>query len=307
MQSLRLKHSKYSPLLLVIEWLLVLIACAAVLFAIWSWLPITHTSPGALLLFQTMQAILLFMLPPLMIAYLWNDQPMQWLHLTSNRHSYQSTIMIILSIAIMISAIPVINALAVWNRMIRLPESLQGLEQLMLHWEQSAEQMLQSFLTWQNGAWQVLILNIIVLAMLPAIGEELTFRGLLQNILVGKDNANYEGRTLSIRTHAAVWLTAFIFSFIHFQFYGFLPRLLLGALLGYALAWSGKIHYSIIMHATNNTLSVILFYLATYVWNISSDSLDALGTGHTWWLTLVCTPVLCILILLFYRLARSNR
>ena len=99
-------------------------------------------------------------------------------------------------------------------------------------------------------------------------------------------------------------MTAFIFSFIHFQFYGFIPRLLLGALLGYALLWSGNIRYSMIMHGTNNALSVLLFYLGTYVWDMSQEQIDALGTEHTWWLTLVCTPLMILQIYAFRRVVR---
>ena len=100
-------------------------------------------------------------------------------------------------------------------------------------------------------------------------------------------------------------LTAFIFSFVHFQFYGFIPRMLLGALLGYALAWTGRLSYSMIMHATNNALSVLLFYFDTYFLHLSQKELDALGTEHTWWLTLVCTPMMGVLLYLFYKRAHA--
>ena len=157
--------------------------------------------------------------------------------------------------------------------------------------EAQANALLQQFLTYGNGAWWVLLINLLVLAILPAIGEELTFRGVLQQLLYGQlSTLNVQRSTLN--NHLAVWVTAFIFSFIHFQFYGFIPRLLLGALLGYALLWSGNIRYSMIMHATNNALSVLLFYLGTYVWGMTQAQLDALGTEHTWWLTLVCTPLM---------------
>lgn len=201
-----------------------------------------------------------------------------------------------LSIGIMLTALPLINLLVSWNEQIRLPESLSGLEQLMQQMEAQADQLLQDFLTYQNGAWWVLLLNLLVLAVLPAIGEELTFRGVLQQLLVSRKSK------VDSREHVAVWVTAFIFSFIHFQFYGFIPRLLLGALLGYALLWSGNIRYSMIMHGTNNALSVLLFYLGTYVWDMSQEQIDALGTEHTWWLTLVCTPLMILQIYAFRKL-----
>ena len=289
---LKARHKDLHPLLKICEWLVITVLCTLVVFALWRVLPINHATTGALLAFQALQAIGLFVIPPLIVAYLWSEQPLQWLHLqqpsTVSRRQSDGWL-VVLSIGIVISAIPLINCLVALNGMMRLPESLSGLEQLLQQMEEQAERMLQGFLTYKNGAWWVLVLNIVLLAILPAVGEELTFRGVLQSFFGNK--------------HVAVWVTAFIFSFVHFQFYGFLARLLLGAMLGYALAWSGKIGYSMIMHATNNALSVLVFYLGTYVWHIAQSDIDALGTGQTWWLTAVCTPVMLVLLYIFYRRA----
>ena len=313
---LKARHKDLHPLLKAAEWLLIMVVCMAAVFALWQVLPVNHASTGALLLFQALQAIGLFIVPPFVVAYLWSDWPLEWLHIVDSRksktphcahclwgprktphcahclwgprtvESRKTGRLALLSIGIMLTALPLINLLVSWNEQIRLPESLSGLEQLMQQMEAQADQLLQNFLTYQNGAWWVLLLNLLVLAVLPAIGEELTFRGVLQQLLVSRKSK------VESREHVAVWVTAFIFSFIHFQFYGFIPRLLLGALLGYALLWSGNIRYSMIMHATNNALSVLLFYLGTYVWDMTQAQLDALGTEHTWWLTLVCTPLM---------------
>ena len=209
--------------------------------------------------------------------------------------------------------------------------------------EAQVNALLQQFLTYGNGAWWVLLLNLLVLAVLPAIGEELTFRGVLQRLLsvrqqdrtdcalrnksdlcLRSPHQNIAAQVLSgtpispsekgqgdvsqrstLNAQLSVWVTAFIFSFIHFQFYGFIPRLLLGALLGYVLLWSGNIRYSMIMHCTNNALSVLLFYLGTYVWDMSQEQIDALGTEHTWWLTLVCTPLMILQIYAFRKIVRN--
>jgi len=244
----------------------------------------------SLLAIQALQTILLFILPPFIIARLRSRQPLHWLRLSINsNHSLPFEGRAGVGSAIILTAIPLINCLVALNSRLTLPESMQGLEQLMLTLEQRAEQVLLLFLTYADGAWWVLLLNLLVLAVLPAIGEELMFRGVIQAHLFKKLNP-----------HVAVWVTAFIFSFVHLQFYGFLPRLLLGALLGYALVWTGNLYCSMIMHATNNALSVLVFYLATYVWHIPQDTIDALGTGDTWWLTLLCTPVMLLLIYLFY-------
>ena len=310
---LKARHKDLHPLLKAAEWLLIMVVCTAVVFVLWQVLPVNHASTGALLLFQALQAIGLFIVPPFVVAYLWSDWPLEWLHIVDIRksktpycahclwgprtvESRKTGRLALLSIGIMLTALPLINLLVSWNEQIRLPESLSGLEQLMQQMEAQADQLLQNFLTYQNGAWWVLLLNLLVLAVLPAIGEELTFRGVLQQLLVSRKSK------VESREHVAVWVTAFIFSFIHFQFYGFIPRLLLGALLGYALLWSGNIRYSMIMHGTNNALSVLLFYLGTYVWDMSQEQIDALGTEHTWWLTLVCTPLMILQIYAFRKL-----
>ena len=307
---LKARHKDLHPLLKAAEWLLIMVVSTAVVFVLWQALPVNHASTGALLLFQALQAIGLFIVPPFVVAYLWSDWPLEWLRIVDSRKSQtphcahclwgprtvesrKTARQVMLSIGITLTALPLINLLVSWNEQIRLPESLSGLEQLMQQMEAQADQLLQNFLTYQNGAWWVLLLNLLVLAVLPAIGEELTFRGVLQGLLVSRESRveSQEPRAKS-REHVAVWVTAFVFSFVHFQFYGFIPRLLLGALLGYALLWSGNIRYSMIMHATNNALSVLLFYLGTYVWGMTQAQLDALGTEHTWWLTLVCTPLM---------------
>ncbi len=90
-----------------------------------------------------------------------------------------------------------------------------------------------------------------VIAVVAGLAEELIFRGCLQQIM----------QQIVKNKHIAVWVTAFIFSAIHFQFYGFLPRMLLGALLGYLFLWSGNIWVPIIVHTANNVIGVITAYL----------------------------------------------
>ncbi len=344
---LKARHKDLHPLLKAAEWLLIMVVCTAAVFALWQVLPVNHGSTGALLLFQALQAIGLFIVPPFVVAYLWSDQPLEWLHIVDSRKSIvesrKTWRLVLLSIGIMLTALPLINLLVSWNEQICLPESLSGLEQLMQQLEAQVNALLQQFLTYGNGAWWVLLLNLLVLAVLPAIGEELTFRGVLQRLLsvrqqdrtdcalrnksdlcLRSPHQNIAAQVLSgtpispsekgqgdvsqrstLNAQLSVWVTAFIFSFIHFQFYGFIPRLLLGALLGYVLLWSGNIRYSMIMHCTNNALSVLLFYLGTYVWDMSQEQIDALGTEHTWWLTLVCTPLMILQIYAFRKIVRN--
>ncbi|UZR99999.1 CPBP family intramembrane glutamic endopeptidase [Chondrinema litorale] len=92
-----------------------------------------------------------------------------------------------------------------------------------------------------------LFIAIIFMAIIPCIAEEIFFRGIIQTKLL-EILKNY---------HYAVWLAAFLFSFFHFQFYGFIPRMILGGILGYIFIWSNNICYSCIAHITNNIIAVL--------------------------------------------------
>lgn len=96
------------------------------------------------------------------------------------------------------------------------------------------------------------ILGIVIMAMLPAIGEELTFRGVLQN-LIFKGSKNID---------TSVWAAAILFSAIHMQFDGFFVRMLLAVSFGYIYYWTGSLWYPIFGHFLNNTLALVAIYLA---------------------------------------------
>jgi hypothetical protein len=301
------------PLLKIAEWLGIIVAAITILMAVWLLLPIDHAAPFNLLVFQAVQAVCTFIVPAWMVARLWSAQPESFLHLKPLEQTDRTLLLI--SIATMICALPLINCLAYYNSKITLPASLHGLELRMMALEERAAAMLKAFMSIGDGSLIFLLINLLVLAVLPAIGEEMTFRGVLQSLLSAKRSNSDSGQQSAIsnqqsaisnqQSHIVVWLTAFIFSFIHFQFYGFIPRLLIGALLGYALVWSGNLIYSITMHATNNMMAVLLFYIATFVLHLPEGQLDYLGTGDTWWLTAVSLPLTGVCILLFYRRARQ--
>lgn len=135
------------------------------------------------------------------------------------------------------------------NESMQFPAALKGFEEFLKKMEESLAETTK-FLTTFDSIWQ-LILAILVIAVIAGIGEELIFRGLIQRKLyIGLKNH-----------HAAIWLAAIIFSAIHFQFYGFLPRMLLGALFGYFYYWTGNLWVPIAAHIFNNGLAVVMLYL----------------------------------------------
>jgi membrane protease YdiL (CAAX protease family) len=137
-----------------------------------------------------------------------------------------------------------------FNSHLVLPESLSELEAWM---KESETQMMEltKFLTDFENI-QELLAGILVIGVLAGIGEEVFFRGLIQPKI----------RLYTGSIHWGIWLTAIIFSAIHMQFYGFLPRMFLGAIFGYLYVYSGSLVYPILAHILNNSITVLLIYLS---------------------------------------------
>jgi membrane protease YdiL (CAAX protease family) len=148
--------------------------------------------------------------------------------------------------------LPIITYLGYLNELISLPESMQKIEIWMQEMEKSNRALMQTLTANSNGI--ILLINILAMALLPAIFEEFLFRGTLQQFF-SKWFAN---------KHVAIIVTAFIFSAIHFQFYGFIPRFLLGIYLGYLFVWGRSLWLPIVAHFMHNAISLILDYIARY-------------------------------------------
>jgi membrane protease YdiL (CAAX protease family) len=109
--------------------------------------------------------------------------------------------------------------------------------------------------------------NIFMIAVLPALGEELLFRGVIQRIFTSWIR-NY---------HWGIWIAAFLFSAMHMQFYGFLPRMALGAMFGYLLVWTGTMWVPILAHFVNNTMGVLAYYFISK--GVISKDIEQWGSG----------------------------
>ena len=178
-----------------------------------------------------------------------------------------------LSVAALLALIPCINFLTAWNTEILQPLQDTALGRLFHQMSAQNEAVLNLFLT-RSGLMD-LGLNLLTMALMPALCEEVFFRGCVQQILTGRTRRHNdetirtdETRTTrephksrSNRTHLGIWLTAFLFSLMHFDPNGFLPRLLLGALLGYAFAFGGGLKTSVLLHFLNNASIVVAYYL----------------------------------------------
>lgn len=185
----------------------------------------------------------LFIVPAMLFALLSHPQP----RVALGFHRVSPSILA-MGVLIMVAAIPLVNALSWLNQLMSLPEVFAGLERVLQDMERQA-QVLTDALT-STGDWRYLLVNLVVLAAIPAIGEELIFRGLVLRIL-----ESWTGKT-----HRAVWVSAILFSAMHMQFYGFVPRMVLGALLGYLFVWTRSIWVPIVAHFTNNALALVVMY-----------------------------------------------
>ncbi len=154
-----------------------------------------------------------------------------------------------LAVVVVLAFIPVNSKFIEWNAAMDLPDALSGLEKWMRDKEDQLSVMTE-FLTSYQSFGQLLI-ALFVVTLLPALGEEILFRGVIQTKLF-----------LELRNiHVAIWLSAAIFSAIHFQFYGFLPRMMLGALFGYLYYWTGNLWVAVLAHFVNNGFVLVMMYL----------------------------------------------
>jgi hypothetical protein len=232
---------------------------------------------------QFMQSLGLFVIPPFLLAYFWSEKPLQYLQI--NREPLSKDVL--LAIIIMLSAVPAINLLGEINHTIHFPDSLSWLENQLIDMEERAEDLTLRMLEVDTVGG--LLVNLGLIAIIPAIGEELFFRGILQQILQNK-----------VKAHAAVWITAIIFSAIHFQFFGFIPRMLMGALLGYLFLWTGNIWVPVAAHFTNNAAAVLYYYFKGDAAQQALD-LENIGKSETYFAGIISMVLVTVLIYFFRR------
>ena len=237
-----------------------------------------------LLFMQGLQTIVLFGVTALVGVWFTEDyvNPLRQMLLNKGLSVQQSLIAFLFAVA----ALPMISMLADWNNSMELPSFLASVEEMMRQMEEQAKVLTERFL--QTSSVGVMFANLFVMALLPAVCEEMMFRGWLQRVL-GK----------SVNYHTAIWVSALVFSAIHFQFYGFIPRMLIGAALGYLYYYTGSLWMSIIAHFTNNAAAVVFAFLSYNGYTLID--FDLIGTGDTWYLSVAS---LAVCLALIFRLKR---
>ncbi|MEN8116983.1 MAG: CPBP family intramembrane glutamic endopeptidase [Bacteroidota bacterium] len=204
-------------------------------------------NPGSIAIlkyFQVVQAIGLFIIPPIILGWLFHGKIVKYLYLDKTFSS--STFLLV--VVLMFFAAPFINFVGELNSNMSLPGWLEGVERWMKNTEENAAKITEAFLNVETTGG--LLFNLFMIAFLPAIGEELLFRGVIQKIFTN----------MTRNHHWGIWISAILFSAMHFQFYGFVPRVMLGALFGYLLVWSGSMWLPIVGHFLNNGFAVIAMF-----------------------------------------------
>ena len=193
---------------------------------------------------QGLSSLLIFVVPPLILYGFTRHQPLRAIGFRKPVSAW----MLLIGVVVMFASLPVTNQLTTWNEKMHFGAAFEQLEAMLQQMEEVAGDFTDRML--QVDTLPGLLFNLLVIALIPAIGEELTFRGVVQQSLVRRCK----------NAHVGIFLSAAIFSFIHFQFYGFLPRMFLGLLLGYLFYYSGSLWTSILMHFVNNGSAVVVAY-----------------------------------------------
>ncbi len=224
----------------------------------------------------------MFIVPPFVCAYLFAPNMREMFRSVKTFPSLWS---LLLALALVLSSVPFVNWLTEWNASLSLPESMRHIEEMMRRSEDAAQAVTERFLDVDTIGG--LLLCVFTMAIVPALSEELFFRGFLQNIFAQKWSK-----------HLAVFVTAFIFSFVHFQFFGFFPRFLLGVVLGYLYLFTGSLWTSIFAHFVNNAL-VVIFTIFSNWGIVSLESIDNFGVDSP--ILIVASVVLMVVAMIGVR------
>ncbi len=235
---------------------------------------------GAMRVIQMISSLVTFLLPSILAAGLFSEQPSRYLQLNK-----PSISVALLSVLTVLAFLPFLNLIISLNQKMVLPESMQMVEHWMREKENAATELTKMLMQTDNIGG--LLLNVLLFGVVAGVGEEFLFRGVMQRLF----------EKIYKNPHAVIWIVAVIFSAIHVQFYGFIPRILLGALMGYLLLWTKSLWIAVLAHFVNNCFSVFAYYFSSD--EATFEELDTIGTGDTLWmagLSLILGMFFCYMI-----------
>lgn len=234
-------------------------------------------------LIQILTSFLIFTVPALIVARLNGGNPISKLGFKETISGKQ----IFFIILIMVAGTIISGALGELNQGIPLSKTLEN------YFRQKEENYNKAVLAISNmNSTFDYIMSLIVLAALPAIFEEMLFRGCLQKIMV----------SLTQNPFIGILITSLLFSAVHLSFYGFLPRLFLGLMLGYIFYYSKNLWLSIAAHFLNNAYAVTGMYVLSRSGKITTDALEE---TFPWYLGVIGGVIFIYLFLQFKKESAS--
>jgi hypothetical protein len=228
---------------------------------------------------QVSQQIALFIIPAIVTARLLRKGDESFLK--TDKLPGRIPLLMVITLALLL--LPVTSYTGMLNSKMNLPGWLSGAENWMRTKEDAASD-LTGLLIKSRGIGD-LIINISILAIIPSVAEELIFRGILQQLLCRIFKSG----------HIAIWITAIFFSAVHIQFFGFLPRLILGLSFGYLFFWTGNLWIAVIAHFINNAVPILMIHFAR--WNELGDKASDLADKQ---ILLPLVPALICVGILYY-------
>lgn len=242
---------------------------------------------------QSVISLGMFVVAPLTIAYSLSSNSIKG-YLKLDYYPGHSVALLVA--IIMILSLPMNNYFTYLNGQLDLPQGFSGIQDYMEDQENRAYKVFERFLN-VTGVGPLLI-NLLVIGVIPAIGEELLFRGVLQKIFIRWTRNAFFG----------VLITSIAFAVLHFQFLSVLPRFVLGMILGYIFVWTRSLWMPIIAHFVNNALAVIYYHLMYN--NKIGEGIEHVGKPENDQIYAILSIVIVIILLFVIRrimLEKSSR
>lgn len=222
---------------------------------------------------QILYTLVVYLLPALIFARLSSIKPLTYLNMERAPRALPA----VLGILIILSALPLVDVSAQWNLTWEVSDAMRMLEH-------EAEVQTRALL--KADTFSTLLGNLMIFAFLPAIAEETFFRGIVQRLMI---------RMIPVRGGAwiAILVTALLFSAVHMQWLSFMPRVILGFLLGAVYYLTGNLWISILAHTLNNGLQVVLMYLFQ-IHMIKTDPMES--SEASWYMAVISLGVTVLLL-----------
>ena len=238
-----------------------------------------------ILTFSLVQGLFVFIFPTILTWMMTSLRP--WHMMSMDRSLSLKSLGWML--ALYVIAYPAMAQIIYYNADISFPDSMKGLEQTLRDWENAGADATAAIMSTTTVGG--LIVNVLIVGLFTGLAEEMFFRAGIQRMMM----------TSRISPTVAIWSAAAIFSFVHFQFFGFVPRLLLGAMFGYVYWRTRSIWAPALLHGINNSIVVVTEWLNRR--NGTSFDFEQYITntsGIPWWF--IFSTLLTILFIIY-----SNR